>query len=194
LLGLRLWEGDLFNWLRLVIAMVHRLWLWGVVICWLRLIVLHGFGLWSVVVSWLWHWLLMMATMVLDWLRLRTVVPFVVVMHSLRKRSIVRLSDVLLEQVIVVVPVSVLMAWLSMRWIGEVIIDDVIEMTVRRIVAWIAGRGIVGIVLLGGKVEGWRDVAPIEGEVFVSLAVQVIVQVLVSICFDNGGVGCSNRK
>ena len=93
------------------------------------------------------------------------------------------------------VAVGVHMAWLSMWWVGKVVVYDVVFMTVRWVVAWVAFRRIVGIGLFGGEFEGRGNVTPVEGEVSDSKAIQVVVQVLVvSICFDDGGVGGSNRK
>ena len=96
---------------------------------------------------------------------------------------------------IVVVTVGVHMAWLSMRWVGKVVVDDVVLMTVGWIVTWVALRWIVGIGLFGSEFKGRRNVTPVELEVSDSKAIQVIIQVLVvPICFDDGGVRGSNRK
>ena len=74
-----LWEGDLLDWRRVIVGLSHGIWLWSIVISWLRRVVVHGFGLWSVVRSWLWLMVMVMIVvlvvllvlvMLVDWLRL----------------------------------------------------------------------------------------------------------------------------
>ena len=74
MLGFRLLQGDLFDWLWIVVALVSGLWLGGVV--------LHGFWVRSVVVGWL---VVMVVMAMVNWFRLLTVVGCVETSFRIRK-------------------------------------------------------------------------------------------------------------